>query len=144
MNTHIINFLSIIDRLLKENQLSGRKMLLDLELSLSSLSEWKKGKSKPTLEAIIRIGDYFNVPIDYLLGRDTKQNLTVSEENLIKNYRSLSAQGKEYVLQTMNMAIKTYKKDIELNNYQETRPQKLIAEEKISSRPIVKNKPRHT
>lgn len=33
----------------------------------SSLSDWKRGKSKPKYEKLVKIAEYFNVSVDYLL-----------------------------------------------------------------------------
>lgn len=38
-------------------------------ISTGNITDWKKGKSKPTAEALVLIADYFNCSIDYLLGR---------------------------------------------------------------------------
>ena len=49
-----------------------------LGLSTSSFSEWKKGKSVPSLAAIATIADYFDVSVDYLLFG--KENTPAPEE----------------------------------------------------------------
>lgn len=33
----------------------------------STFSDWKKGKSKPKVEKLIKLADYFNVPVTYFL-----------------------------------------------------------------------------
>jgi len=43
------------------------KLTADLSLSGSAITEWKKGKGKPSAEAIIKIADYFGVSTDWLL-----------------------------------------------------------------------------
>lgn len=39
-------------------------------ISSGNISDWKKGRSKPTAEALTSIADYFDVSVDYLLGRE--------------------------------------------------------------------------
>lgn len=39
-------------------------------ISSGNISDWKKGRSKPTAEALTLIADYFDVSVDYLLGRE--------------------------------------------------------------------------
>ena len=67
----------VIDRILKlteERHISNRKLTMDLGLSNSAISEWKKGKAKPSLEAVVKIARYFGVTTDYLLlGEDSGQ-----------------------------------------------------------------------
>jgi len=60
--------LNRIEEILKEKKLTDKKFLTEANLPLSALSEWRKGKAKPSLDALIKIADYFNVSIDYLLG----------------------------------------------------------------------------
>ncbi len=60
----------IIVNLFESSGKSGNSILKELSLSPTAISEWKKGKSKPTVEALIKIADYFGVSVDYLLGRD--------------------------------------------------------------------------
>ena len=60
----------IIVNLFESSGKSGNSILKELSLSPTAISEWKKGKSKPTVDALIKIADYFGVSVDYLLGRD--------------------------------------------------------------------------
>lgn len=55
-----------IEKLLKENNLTAKKMLLDLGYSDSLISTWKKG-SEPSAIKLKRIADYLNVTVDYIL-----------------------------------------------------------------------------
>ena len=62
--------MSVINRimaLLEERQISARKLTMDLKLANSCVSEWKKGKAKPSIDAIVKIANYFGVTTDYLL-----------------------------------------------------------------------------
>ena len=47
---------------------SARSILLQLGLSETALAEWNRGKSKPTIGAVVTLARYFNVSADYLLG----------------------------------------------------------------------------
>ena len=49
-------------------------------ISTSNISDWKKGRSKPTAEALILIADYFDVSIDFLLGRSKIRKSGISGE----------------------------------------------------------------
>lgn len=48
---------------------STRSILLELGFSPTALNEWKRGKAQPTTKHIIKLAEYFNVSVDYLLGR---------------------------------------------------------------------------
>jgi transcriptional regulator with XRE-family HTH domain len=56
-----------IKKLLEENGITAKKMLIELGLSTNAVSEWNKGKAKPSFGAIVKISEYFNVSTDYLL-----------------------------------------------------------------------------
>lgn len=41
-----------------------------LSITKNSLSEWESGRRVPPCEKIIQLADFYNVSVDYLLGRD--------------------------------------------------------------------------
>ena len=47
---------------------STRSILLQFGMSETALAEWNRGKSKPTIGAVVTLARYFNVSADYLLG----------------------------------------------------------------------------
>ena len=46
----------------------------ELFISLRSCQRYESGDMSPTLEGLVKIADLFNVPTDYLLGRDDYLN----------------------------------------------------------------------
>jgi transcriptional regulator with XRE-family HTH domain len=86
----------------------------------SSIGKYE-GKSHiiPSDDIKYKIAELFNVSVDYLLGYSdspTPLNIDSSfsdvELQLVNDFRSLNKQGKEYILQTMAMAVNIYKNDI--------------------------------
>lgn len=65
----------------KEQGISARSILNELELSPTALSEWNRGKSHPTVETIIKLAKYFNVSTDYLLCLTDEPNTLSMNEN---------------------------------------------------------------
>ena len=57
-----------INALFEAKGQSNRSILLELGFSPTALAEWNRGKAKPTVDAIIRLANYFGVSTDYLLG----------------------------------------------------------------------------
>ena len=43
----------------------------EIKIPESTFFEWKNGSSKPTLESVKKIADYFDSRIDFVLGRET-------------------------------------------------------------------------
>lgn len=83
--------IEIILKLIQDSGITNNKLLSDLGLPISAISEWKKGKAKPSTEALVKIADYFNVSVDFLLGRElTKSNdYNISLKNLSSSQRAM-------------------------------------------------------
>ena len=59
-------------------QISNKDFAAMVNVSQGNLSDWKNGRSKPNVDAIVKIADTFNVTTDYLLGRnETKKEPTI-------------------------------------------------------------------
>lgn len=56
------------DRLSDFNVVS-KELTAATGISPGNISDWKKGRSKPSIDTIIKIADYLNCSVDYLLGR---------------------------------------------------------------------------
>jgi len=50
---------------MKEQRVTAYKLTKDLEISSNAVTEWTKGKASPNRKTLLRISDYFNVPISY-------------------------------------------------------------------------------
>lgn len=74
--------IEIILKLIENAGITNNKLLSDLNLPLSAISEWKKGKAKPSVEALVKIADYFGVSVDYILGR-TNTTTEINSRNTI-------------------------------------------------------------
>ena len=60
----------MIDRiveLMEKKNVTAKKLVTDLGLSSSAVTEWKKRKALPGTDAVIKLSDYFNVTTDYIL-----------------------------------------------------------------------------
>lgn len=83
-----------------------------LNVSRSSYSLYEADKVMPPMDALITLADFYGVTVDYLLERPEAAAGTLSvsdtERQLVEDFRQLSPQGKEYVLQSMDMAVKIY------------------------------------
>ena len=63
-----------LKKLRKEKGISQLKLALDLNMSQNTISRYETGEREPGINELIKIADYFDVSIDYLVGRyDTKQ-----------------------------------------------------------------------
>lgn len=55
------------ERLLKERNLTPYRVSLDTGIAQSTLSDWKIGRSKPKVDKLKILADYFGVPLEYFL-----------------------------------------------------------------------------
>ena len=53
----------------KKKKLSQLKVAMDLSISREALSYYETGKRSPDISMLVRLSNYFNVSIDYLLER---------------------------------------------------------------------------
>lgn len=68
-----MEFINILNKLLQERGISGHKLAQDLGLGKNAYTSWRDRGNIPSGEVLANIADYFNVSIDYLLGREEYQ-----------------------------------------------------------------------
>lgn len=77
------DFPRIMTLLRKERKLSQKQVAADLEVTQALLSHYENGKRECGLDFLVRAADYYNVSVDYLLGRSPlSTGATVSEQEL--------------------------------------------------------------
>ena len=94
---------------LRENDsISQIRFAKEIGYSQASIAAWENGTREPGIDTLIKIAQFFNVSIDYLVGK-TKQEqkkekpaeLTPSELTLLDDFRMLpapeKAQAQEYI-----------------------------------------------
>lgn len=68
-----MEFIERLDLLLKNHKIGKTQFLKDVGFSKNAYSEWNNGVTKSYMNKIDVIADYFNVSVDYLLGREDQQ-----------------------------------------------------------------------
>ena len=61
-----------LKELRKSKNISQLKLALDLNLNQNSISRYENREREADYETLIKFADYFNVSLDYLLGRSDK------------------------------------------------------------------------
>ncbi|MCK8607691.1 helix-turn-helix domain-containing protein [Apilactobacillus ozensis] len=67
-----MNLSEKIIHLRNQKNLTQEQLANNLQVSRSTISSWETGRSYPDLEMIVRICDFFNVSLDYILRNDEK------------------------------------------------------------------------
>lgn len=92
-------------------KLSQQELADILKISKSSINMYERGEREPGLDLLEAIADFFNVDMDYLMGKsDNRQKyissidngvtLTDDEKTLLDTYRGFNDEGKEKLLDT--------------------------------------------
>lgn len=59
----------------KQKKYSQLKVAMDLSISREALSHYENGKRSPDVDMLLKLSQYFNVSIDFLItGKEFKQN----------------------------------------------------------------------
>ena len=72
---------------------SQKKLAEDLHMSAGNLCDWEKGRTEPDIERLIKLADYFDVSLDYLMGREPVAEKAVKPADDLK-FRLLAAFGR--------------------------------------------------
>lgn len=56
-------------KIIEEKDISAKKLSDDTGISTGNISDWKSGRCCPSINALITIADYFDISLDYLVGR---------------------------------------------------------------------------
>lgn len=97
-----MNFKEILIELINEKTNGSQKELAEQTgIPASTINCWLKKDTKPTYVQILKLADFFEVSVDYLLGRESDSgivninaNLSDSEKNLVYMFRKLDAKDK--------------------------------------------------
>ncbi len=93
--------MGVLDRIIEltnKKNLTGKDIATVLGLKKSPLTDWKNNKSKPTLEQIITMCEFFAVSSDYLLfGINSTIKITNEEKEILTLYNSLDEKSKTII-----------------------------------------------
>lgn len=91
---------------IKESGLTSDEIKEKTGIDKSTLSRWKSGHYKPSIDAVVALSQLLNVSSDFLLFGTTSANtdmqnvndsISVDEQNLIDIYRDINDNGKREV-----------------------------------------------
>lgn len=56
-----------------ERNMSQQRLAMELSMTQNTISRYENGEREPGIKELIRIADYFNVSLDYLLERSEQE-----------------------------------------------------------------------
>lgn len=84
-----------IRELRKEHNLTQQQFAALLNLNDSTISLYENEKREPEFHTLVKIADYFNVTVDWLLGRVDNKNIAIIENEYVP--KDLLNVGVEYL-----------------------------------------------
>lgn len=81
--------------IMEQRGIKAKELSEAIGASTGNISDWKSGRSSPSIEVLPKIAEFFNVSTDYLLKLDDVQNrktesISENAQELIEMYTQLS------------------------------------------------------
>lgn len=113
-----MTFQQRLTELLKDNQINYRTVAVKTDIPVTTLSNYINRGSSPSITQLSILADFFEVSVDYLIGRsDDFGNITVAangaelqhdEQRLLTAYRSLNKIEQEKLIDDAEFYAKRY------------------------------------
>ena len=88
----------------KQKGLSQAELGKLLGVQAQTVGRWENGKSKPNLETINKLCEALDVPLRYFINEErVDYQLTLEEAFVINKYRELNDDGKQMIINLLNM-----------------------------------------
>lgn len=95
-----------IKELREERDLTQEDVAKAIQTSQRNISRWEKGQNEPASSFLIKLADFFDVSIDFLVSRsddfgnivaasNSSASLTAEDQEILKLFQSLSPSRKE-------------------------------------------------
>lgn len=111
-------FVEIFNELLEENDLNRKQFAEKSGIPYTTVIGWTKLNRLPDYSALLKLADYFNCSVDFLVGRQDAYGNTYSsieaspmEQSLLKSFRKLDSSNKEIILKLTKNLSKTEPKE---------------------------------
>ncbi len=92
--------------------LTQEQVAKDLMITKVSISRYENGTREPKIETLESLSNYYNVSVDYLLGKTSIENHTTTDEisKIINAYESLPKEAQEHINSYIEFLVDRYKK----------------------------------
>ena len=111
-----MSFYERLEPLLTERRLSQKDLAVIAGVKPPSVFEWKNDKTMPRADTAIKIADYFNVSVKWLVLGEKDTEFTQTERNLLAFFRQLDLRDQADVLGIVEMKLENAKKGDILSN----------------------------
>lgn len=92
-----------LKKLREKKKMTQTRLSVEIEVSQEIISHYEVGESKPNIDNLIKIADFFHCSTDYLLNRTNNpaipKNLDNNDDNdILYKYNSLSDENKKHLI----------------------------------------------
>ena len=84
--------------LMEESNVTVKSMCDAMGITYKSINDYLHGRARPNLQNLIKMADFFAVPLDYLMGRCSEKDIQAVVENFRPNFESLQHASYEMYL----------------------------------------------
>jgi transcriptional regulator with XRE-family HTH domain len=101
-----MKFTEVVRILINGRGINRNKMLKDLGMGTGTFTTWERRGTIPSAETVLKIAEYFNVSVDYILGKTDIKNKPAVDNgepisnhyvNVLKKYEALSPEQRKLV-----------------------------------------------
>ena len=98
-----MSFAERLQELREDKGISRKDLAASLNITVSALGMYEQGRREPNMEMLIRLADYFNVSLDFLVGRSFNEDETrrIMEALHLKNEIDKLPQGYKNIIDFM-------------------------------------------
>jgi len=107
-----MSFGDILRVLLDERDITQKRLATELNIAPSTIGGYVQNASQPDFDTLKRLAKYFNVSTDYLLGVNTGKTSTNKENEMLRIFRSLSAEQQDICIEQCKVFVRAnYKQE---------------------------------
>ena len=111
-----MKFCQVFKDLRKDKNLLQQEIAIKINITRSTISDWENERSEPNIDQLLKLSDFFNCSIDFLLGREddfgnvtAHPELSEREKTLLNYFNQLSDSRQEVILETMSDMVEAKK-----------------------------------
>ena len=110
-----------IYKLIEANNSNANRVIKACGFNNNIFTFWKNGRQKPSLDALLKIAEHFNVSLDYFVGRESQTN-KLETNNSNKAVSSTLLNRIESLDELQQAKVMAY-----IDGLQDTKPDSIIA-----------------
>lgn len=105
----------------KKTGLTQKELAAKLGVKNTAVSNWESGNNSIDIETLFSACEIFGVTLNDMYGKYSVEKssdpvLSDTQKYILDTFDGLNDQGKEYILQTLNMAAQVYKKTSDITS----------------------------